>query len=121
MARRVDKRDRVRVPMARVRHFRGAPRKMRYVADLVRGKGLEEAKRILAFCRRRAARPILRLVKSAEANAEQLGAFDLDRLYVRRIQVDEGVTMKRFRPRAMGRAFRIRKRTSHITVELGER
>lgn len=121
MAEKVFKKDRPKVPMARVRHYRCAPRKARYVADMVRGKNVEEAVHILTFCGRRVARPMLRLVRSAMMNAEHLGDFDLDRLFVKRIQVDEGVTLKRFIPRSMGRANRIRKRTSHITVELGER
>lgn len=121
MARKIRRKDRANIPMARVRHFRVTARKARYVADLIRGKDVEEAVRILTFCNRRAARPLLRLVQSATANAESLGEFELERLYVRRVFVDEGITMKRFRPRAMGRAFRIRKRTSHITVELAER
>lgn len=121
MARKILKANRPRVPMASVRHFRVTARKARYVADMVRGKSVEEATRILSYCPRSAAKPMLRLLRSAAANAEYLGEYDLDRLYVRRIQVDEGITMKRFLPRSMGRVNRIRKRTSHIVVELGER
>ena len=102
------------------RHIRMSPRKVRYVADLVRGKKVEEALDILTFTPRRASPVISRLLKSAIANAGQNESIDVDTLYIKKIFVDGGSTLKRFRPRAMGRATTIRKRTSHITVVLEE-
>ena len=90
------------------------------VADLVRGKGVADAINILTFTRRAASEPLRKLIESAIANAES-GNADVDRLFVKTITVDEGPTMRRFRPRAMGRATRINKRTSHINVVLSER
>jgi len=97
-----------------------APRKARLVADLIRGKKSEEALNILTFTPKSAARTIVKLLKSAVANATQK-KIDVDRLYVKTIMVDQGPTMKRFMPRALGRATTIRKRTSHITIVLDER
>ena len=102
------------------RYIRMSPRKVRYVADLVRGKKVEEALDILTFTLRRASPVISRLLKSAIANAGQNESIDVDTLYIKKIFVDGGPTLKRFRPRAMGRATTIRKRTSHITVVLEE-
>ena len=102
------------------RYIRMSPRKVRYVADLVRGKKVEEALDILTFTPRRASPVISRLLKSAIANAGQNESIDVDTLYIKKIFVDGGSTLKRFRPRAMGRATTIRKRTSHITVVLEE-
>ncbi|MBW1678634.1 MAG: 50S ribosomal protein L22 [Deltaproteobacteria bacterium] len=102
------------------RHIRMSPRKVRYVVDLVRGKKVEEALDILTFTPRRASPVISRLLKSAIANAGQNESIDVDTLYIKKIFVDGGPTLKRFRPRAMGRATTIRKRTSHITVVLEE-
>jgi large subunit ribosomal protein L22 len=90
------------------------------VVDLVRGKGVEEAMNILTFTRRAASEPVRKLIMSAIANAEAKNA-DVDRLYVNTITVDEGPTLRRFRPRAMGRATRINKRTSHVICVLAER
>lgn len=106
---------------AKLRHVRLAPQKARLVADLIRGKGSEEALNILSFTKKAAARVIIKLLKSAIANATQKKSVDVDRLYVKRIAVDQGVTWKRFTPRAMGRATPIRKRTSHITIVLDEK
>ncbi len=103
-----------------LRHIRISPRKVRYVADLVRGKPVEEALSILAFTTRKAANILSKLLKSAIANAGQDESIDVDTLYIKRVFVDEGPTMKRFRPRAMGRASRIKKRTSHVTIVLDE-
>lgn len=103
-----------------LRYIRISPRKARYVADLVRGKPVEEALNTLAFTTRRAGTILSKLLKSAIANAGQDESIDVDTLYVKKICVDEGPTMKRFRPRAMGRATRVRKRTSHITIVLDE-
>ncbi|MDA3146219.1 50S ribosomal protein L22 [Leucobacter sp. UCMA 4100] len=107
--------------IARVRHIRITPMKARRVVDLIRGRQAEEALAILKFAPQAAAEPVFKLVESAIANArvkadnENL-PFNEDELVVARAFVDEGATLKRFRPRAQGRAFRINKRTSHITV-----
>jgi large subunit ribosomal protein L22 len=105
---------------AKLRFTRIAPRKARLVADLIRGKRSEEALSILTFTPKAAARIIIKLLRSAIANADQK-KIDVDRLYVKTIMVDQGPTMKRFMPRALGRATTIRKRTSHITIVLDER
>jgi large subunit ribosomal protein L22 len=98
-----------------------SPRKARLVADLIRGKKSEEALNILIFTRKAAARILIKLLKSAIANATQKKTIDVDRLYVKKITVDQGPTMKRFTPRALGRATTIRKRTSHIHIILDEK
>ena len=105
---------------AKLRYLRVAPRKARLVVDLVRGKNVGEALNILTFTRRAASEPVRKLIESALANAESRDA-NLDLLYVSQIFVDEGPTLRRFRPRAMGRATRINKRTSHVTCVLAER
>ncbi len=103
-------------------HVRISPRKVRMVVDTVRGKSVSQAMNILAFTRKKAARPVQKLLKSAVANAvENDGVGDVDSLVIERIAVDEGPTMKRFTPRARGRATPIRKRTSHIRIVLRER
>ncbi len=96
-----------------------APRKARLVADEVRGKSVPEAVSILMFTNKRAAGIVGDVIKSAAANAEHNEDADVDALFVRAVRVDEGPTIKRYRARAMGRATMIRKRTSHISVELG--
>ena len=101
------------------KYVRIAPRKARLVADEVRGKSYPEAVSILRFTNKKAAKVIGDVVNSAAANAEHNDGADPDELFVREIRVDEGPTIKRYRARAMGRATMIRKRTSHITVELG--
>jgi large subunit ribosomal protein L22 len=105
---------------ARLRFARSGPRKARLVADLIRGKRSEEALNILSFTKKAAAKMILKLLKSAVANATQKKNIDVDRLFIKKITVDQGPTMKRFQPRALGRATMIRKRTSHITIILDE-
>ena len=105
---------------ARLRFVRVAPRKARLVADLIRGKGSEEALNILTFTKKAAAKILVKLLKSAIANATQKKTVDIDRLYIKKIAVDQGPTMKRFQPRALGRATTIRKRTNHITIVLDE-
>ncbi|MFB3886872.1 MAG: 50S ribosomal protein L22 [Thermodesulfobacteriota bacterium] len=105
---------------ARLRFVRVGPRKARLVADLIQGKGSEEALNILTFTKKSAARILTKLLKSAIANATQKKTIDVDKLYVKKIAVDQGPTMKRFQPRALGRATMIRKRTSHITLVLDE-
>ncbi len=108
--------------IARLRHLRGSPQKVRLVADLIRGKDVQEATNILQMTKKKAAAPLGKLLKSAIANAENRDdAVDVDRLYVREIFVDGGPMMKRIRPQPMGRAFRILKRTSHITIKLDTR
>jgi large subunit ribosomal protein L22 len=106
---------------AKLKFGRVAPRKARLVADLIRGKGAEEALNILTFTKKASAKTIMKLLKSALANATQKKTVDLDRLMVKRITVDQGPTMKRFQPRALGRATTIRKRTSHINIVLDEK
>ena len=105
---------------ARLRFVRIGPRKARLVADLIQGKGSEEAMNILTFTKKSAAKILTKLLKSAIANATQKKTVDIDKLYVKKIMVDQGPTMKRFQPRALGRATTIRKRTSHITLVLDE-
>jgi large subunit ribosomal protein L22 len=109
--------------IARVRHIRVTPQKARRVVDLIRGKQAQEALAILKFAPQGASEPVYKLVASAIANArvkaDATNTFlDEADLVVARAFVDEGTTLKRFQPRAQGRAFRINKRTSHITVVL---
>jgi large subunit ribosomal protein L22 len=106
---------------AKLRFGRMAPNKARLVADMIRGKGAEEALNILTFTKKAAAGSIKKLLKSAVANATQKKTVDVDRLVVKRITVDQGPTLKRFQPRALGRATSIRKRTSHIQIVLDEK
>ena len=105
---------------ARLRFGRVAPRKARLVADLVRNKKAEDALNILTFTKKSAAKIVIKLLKSAIANATQKKTIDVDRLYVKMITVDEGPRMKRFTPRALGRATTIRKGMCHISVVLDE-
>ena len=109
--------------IARVKHIRVTPQKARRVVEMIRGKQAEEALAILKFAPQGASEPVYKLVASAMANArvkaDATNEFlDEQDLYVSRAFVDEGTTLKRFQPRAQGRAFRINKRTSHITVVL---
>jgi large subunit ribosomal protein L22 len=106
------------VVLARARYVRGAPRKARLVMDHIRGKPVEQAQAFLRFAPRAVSTDILKLLNSAVANAESGHELGADELRVRRAFVDEGPTIKRYRPRAMGRATRINKRTSHMTIEL---
>ena len=101
---------------ARVRYLRVSPTKARRVIDLVRGMPAGEALEILKFSPQAISAEIYKVVASAVANAEHNARLDRDTLVIRDAYVDEGPTYKRFRPRAQGRAYRIRKRTSHITV-----
>jgi large subunit ribosomal protein L22 len=101
------------------KYVRIAPRKARLVADEVRGKSYREAVSILRFTNKSAAKIVGDVINSAATNAEHNMDADPNELFVREIRVDEGPTIKRYRARAMGRATMIRKRTSHITVELG--
>jgi len=103
-------------------HIRISPRKVRMVVDTVRGKSVSQALSILGFTRKKAALPVQKLLRSAVANAvENDGINDVETLVIDRIMVDEGPTLKRYMPRARGRATPIRKRTSHIRVILRER
>ncbi|RLA82796.1 MAG: 50S ribosomal protein L22 [Deltaproteobacteria bacterium] len=106
--------------MARARYLRISPRKARLVADLVRGKKVDEALGILAFTKKKFARQLTKIIQSAVANAEHNTNMDVDSLWIKRIFVDQGPMLKRYRPRAMGRATMIRRRTSHVTVVLDE-
>ena len=104
--------------VARARYVRVTPMKARRVVDLIRGRGAREALAVLEFAPQAASGPVSKVLASAMANAENNLALDPDSLVVASAFVDEGPTLKRFRPRAQGRAYRIRKRTSHITVEV---
>ena len=118
------KRDRRRTPepgvlvQARARYVRTSARKARLVCDHIRGKDVAEARAILAFTPRAAAKPWLKLLESAVANAEHNHELVGEELRIASVHADEGPTLKRFRPRAMGRATRIRKRTSHLSITL---
>lgn len=103
------------------RYIRISPRKARLVIDTIRGRDLDEAEQILDFSDRAAARVVSKVLRSAAANAENNNGLSPETLFVSKAFVDEGPTLKRFRPRAMGRATRINKRTCHITVILDER
>ena len=103
------------------RYVRVSPRKARIVVDLVRGKSVAQAREILAFTNRAIAETVEKTLNSAAANAEHLHNVDAESLYVKACYVDEGPTMKRFRPRAKGAASRINKRTSHITIIVATR
>jgi len=105
---------------AAVKYIRVSPRKIRLVMDQVRGRKVEEALNILSFAPQKGARILMKLINSAVANAEQNSDVDVDSLYVKRLYADEGPTMKRWRPRAQGRATRINKRTSHLTIIVDE-
>ena len=107
---------------AKVSFVRITPRKMGLLADEVRGKGINEALTYLRFSpRKRTAHVLYTLLKSAAANANDKGAVDVDALFVKEILVGQGTTLKRFRPRAKGSAFRINKKTSHVSVTLAAR
>jgi ribosomal protein L22 len=103
---------------AQARYVRTSARKARLVCDHIRGKDVAEARAILAFTPRAAAKPWLKLLESAIANAEHNHELIGEELRIASVHADEGPTLKRFRPRAMGRATRIRKRTSHLSIEL---
>jgi len=103
------------------KYLRVSPSKARLVADLVRGKPVSEALTILKFTPKKSGRLIDKTLRSAVANAENTNAMDVDTLFIKTILVDDGPRLKRWRPRAMGRATRIIKRMSHITVVLAEK
>jgi large subunit ribosomal protein L22 len=102
------------------RFVRQSPYKVRRVLDLVRGLAVEEAEAVLGLTQRAATEPIAKTLQSAVANAEHNHALDADELYVAEAYANEGPTLRRYRPRARGRATRIEKRTSHITIVLSE-
>ncbi|MCF6289730.1 MAG: 50S ribosomal protein L22 [Desulfobacterales bacterium] len=102
------------------RYIRISPQKARLIADVVRGQEVEKAINTLRFMPKKGAEILRKVIESALANAGQNAAIDVDTLYVKSVYVDGGPTLKRIRPRAMGRANRILKRTSHITVVLDE-
>jgi len=106
---------------ASLQNARVGAQKARLVADLIRGKDVGNAIKTLTFLNKKSALMMKKLVESAVANADYKKTIDLDKLYVKTIWVDEGPVLKRFRPRAQGRATGVRKRTSHINVVLDER
>jgi large subunit ribosomal protein L22 len=103
-----------------LKNYRQAPRKVRLVAGLVKGKSVDEAIPMLDFLAKRAGFPIKKLLLSAVANAAQMG-FQKENLFIKELRVDKGIVMKRMMPAAMGTGHRINKRTSHVTLVLGER
>lgn len=106
---------------ATAKYVRVSPRKAREVIDLIRGKSVADARTTLVFTNRGAAQQVAQVLNSAVANAENNNDLAANDLYVKEARVDEGPTMKRWRFRAMGRVYRVRKRTSHITVAVEER
>lgn len=105
---------------AKARFIRISPQKARLVADTIRGKNVGDAITTLRFMPKKGARLLRKVIESAVANASQNDSIDIDTLFVKTVFVDGGPMLKRIRPRAMGRASRILKRTSHITVVLDE-
>jgi large subunit ribosomal protein L22 len=105
---------------AKLTFARLSPRKTRLVVDLVRGKKIQDALNTLKFMPNPSAKIVATLLQSAVSNAEQKGVSDVDRLFIKTIFVDGGAVLKRFVPRAMGRASKIRKPTSHIAVTLSD-
>jgi large subunit ribosomal protein L22 len=106
---------------ARARYVRMTPRKVRRVVDLIRGLPAEQAQAVLRFAPQAASEPVGKVLDSAIANAENNAQLPVESLVVSEAYVDEGPTLKRFQPRAQGRAYRINKRTSHITVVVESR
>ncbi len=101
-----------------LKNYRQSPRKVRLIADLVRGKKVNDALTTLQFVEKRASEPFAKVIRSAQANAVQAGE-SADKLFIKMVAVNKGTILKRFRARARGSASRINKRNSHITVELG--
>lgn len=106
---------------ASLRYARVGAQKARLVADVVRGKDVNEAVKLLTFMNKKTAVMLKKLIESAVANADYKKTIDVDNLYVKSVWVDGGPVLKRFRPRAQGRATGVRKKTSHINVVLDER
>ena len=109
------------VATAKATYIRIAPRKVQIVLDLIRNQPADKAMAILKYTPKAACEPLMKLLKSAIANAENNNNMDVSKLYVAECSVSQGPTLKRIRPRAQGRAFRINKKTSHITMILKER
>jgi large subunit ribosomal protein L22 len=110
------------ISKATSRFIRMSPQKARLVVDLIRGKDVNEALMTLKFTNKSATREIEKVVKSAVANASQKSEnIDVDDLYIQNAFINEGPRLKRIRPAPMGRAYRYQRRTSHITIELGEK
>ena len=107
-------------PKAQAKYIRISSRKVKTVIDLIRGKPVAEAKAILMATPKAASEPVTKVLNSAIANAENNMELSADTLYVAEVFADQGPTLKRYRPRAQGRASRIRKRTSHITIILDQ-
>jgi large subunit ribosomal protein L22 len=105
--------------IAVAKFIRMSPTKARQVVDLIRGRHVDDARRVLRFSERSASTTIAKVLESAVANAEHNHSLPADELFVARAWVDEGPTLRRFRPRALGRATRVRKRTCHISVVVG--
>ena len=108
---------------AKLRYLRITPRKVRAVADLIRGKNVNQALNQLMYVEKRAAEPVAKLLRSAVANAEQAAKnqqFDADQLTVKSLMVDQGPSLRRYMPRAMGRAFKVLKKTSHISLTISD-
>ena len=102
------------------RYIRVSPRKVRLIMDQIRGRKVEEALHLLAFSPQKGSAILKKLVDSAVANAAENNKADVDKLFIKKIFADQGPTLKRFQPRSMGRANRILKRTSHLTVIIDE-
>lgn len=105
---------------ATLKNYRQSPRKVRLIADLIRGKEVKKALALLRFTDKRAAAQFGKVLASAVANAVQAGK-KIDQLYVKAVRVDKGITFRRFMPRARGAASPINRRSSHIAIELGEK
>jgi large subunit ribosomal protein L22 len=106
---------------ASLRYARVGSQKARLVADVVRGKNVSDAIKTLTYMNKKTALLLKKLIESAVANAEHKKTVDTDNLYIKTVYVDQGPSLKRFRPRAQGRASGVRKKTSHINVVLDER
>ena len=107
--------------LVKLRNIKVGSQKTRLVVDLVRGKNVSEAMKLLAFMPQKPAVFLKKLIQSAVANAEQAKTVDVDNLYIKHVSVDMGPSMRRFRPRAQGRATPIKKKSSHINLILDER
>jgi large subunit ribosomal protein L22 len=119
MARKIQPHAQSQEAIATAKYIRMSPTKARQMVDLIRGRQVDEARRVLKFTPRGAALPVGKVLESAIANAEHNRGLPADELVVVRAWADEGPTLRRFRPRAQGRATRIRKRTCHISVVVG--
>ena len=106
--------------IAKLRYARCTPRKARLVGDLCKGLPVEKANFQLEYCGKKAGKMLSKLLKSAIANAREKGGIDVQNLYVKRVEVGDAPMLKRFMPRAMGRATKIRKKMSHVTMILDE-